>query len=183
MSGWEESVQSLCDNSDASRASGPPASQGGALRGLLPVVAGSAFVALSILFGFGVWSVVTFGAVEDGLAFLSGQSLYVRQPVINIGEVPAGQRITIEIPVQNLTAEPLTVLGARTDCSCAVASGLPLTIAPRSHAALQVHLTPSPREAGEELERHIELYSDHSSESLWVLLQGTVAEPVAALSP
>ncbi len=129
---------------------------------------------MSILFGFGVWSVVTFGAVEDGLAFLSGQGLYVRRPSIDVGEIPAGQRITVEIPLQNLTKEPLAVIGARTDCSCAVASGLPLTIAPRSRAMMQVEIAPSPRDAGEAFERRVELYSDFSDKNLWLTIRGAV---------
>lgn len=58
-------MQSLWDDNDAARAIGSAASQASVLGKMLPVVAGAGFVALSILFGFGVWSVVTFGAVED----------------------------------------------------------------------------------------------------------------------
>jgi hypothetical protein len=147
------------------------------------VLGGALFVALAVLTAFGIWSTVTLGGVEAGVWLLGGRHLYVQQPVIDVGAVRPGETITVEFSVQDLSGVPLTVLGARTDCSCAVASGLPLTLPPRTRQTMSVSLTPSPREAGAEFERQVELYSDHSEQSLFVFIRGTVLSAASTEPP
>lgn len=142
--------------------------------GMVAVAAGALFVALAALLGLGLWSTVTLGGIVEGVALLGGRGLYLRQAIIEVGSVTAGEVLYVEFSVQNLTSKPLTVLGARTDCSCAVVSGLPMTLAPRSRGTMQVELTPSPRDLGMEFERRIELYSDYSGESVWLTIRGHV---------
>jgi len=117
---------------------------------------GSAFMALAALFAAGVWSVATFGSLAAGLAFLAGETLYLPQPEIDVGDVAPGETVVVQIPVQNLTASPLTILGAETDCSCVVASGLPIVIGKRLVGFVSVRVAVASR-GGDAVNRRVEL--------------------------
>jgi hypothetical protein len=135
-------------------------------------ILGAAFVALAVLLAAGMWSVATFGGIEPGLALLAGERLYLPRQHINVGEISVGRTVSVELAVQNVSSEELTVLGAETGCSCAVTSGLPLT--PRSSGRIEVHMTPYARDAGQAFERQIELFLDREPQRVYATISGRV---------
>jgi hypothetical protein len=137
------------------------------------------FAAFAIVMVFGLWSVVALGGIEQGVALLRGQHLYVAQPAMDVGELRAGEALTVEFRVQNLSSAPLTVLGARADCSCITTTGLPLELASRTSGTIQVQIIPSAGDVGEILTRRVELYWDHSLGTRWLEIQARVVAPAS----
>ncbi len=142
---------------------------------------GTAIVSLALLIFFGIWSVITFGGVIEGVVFLSGRDLYLPKTVIDLGALPAEIEATVKVPVHNLSSSPLTLLGARTDCDCTVTNGLPVTILPRARHILEVQLTPSSRDVGEDFSRLIELNTDRDIQNPKFVLTGHVVDAAGEL--
>lgn len=89
-----------------------------------------------------VLTVLVYGSVSAAFDRVAGYAARPVHRMIDIGQVIASQPVRVAVPVQNLLAEGLTVLGAETDCGCAVAEGLPLEIPAFSVGHFQMVVTP-----------------------------------------
>lgn len=60
---------------------------------------------------------------------------------IDLGELIAGEKKRVSIPLRNLSDKPVVTLGARTSCKCSVVEGLPVTIAPNSSSDVMLQIS------------------------------------------
>src|SRR4051812_90869 len=87
----------------------------------------AALMALMLL-GAYAYGIRQFGSVESALSYFKGARVIAEQPVRALGRIDPERRLIIPIEVRNWTGHPVTVIGARTSCSCAVVGRLPATI-------------------------------------------------------
>jgi hypothetical protein len=106
----------------------------------------------------GAASIVTFGSVDAGLAYLRGEQLYASPFSVALGTVTAGDAGDFTVTVRNLSSRPLRLLGAKTSCSCITSAELPLEIA--AGESRLVHFSIRAPESDAEFAYVIEFYSD-----------------------
>lgn len=85
-----------------------------------------------------------FGSLDATFAFLNGQTLYVPNSELKAAPDPSEQFATAGLEIRNLSFSPCDIVGARTDCDCAVVDDLPTRIAPLTTRALQVRIASRP---------------------------------------
>ena len=106
-------------------------------------------IAVCLVCVFG-WGVYRFGSIGMTRAYLSGFVIAAETPVIDLGEVRSGQEVTVEFRLQNLSARPVTILGANSDCGCLVLD-LPKTVNGSEVTSLRVGFAPTSRQEGTQI--------------------------------
>ena len=69
------------------------------------------------LFLLVVWGFVRFDSVENALAFVSGQTLAVRDAEREVGTIVPGSYHTFTLTITNPEATPVRVVGVQTGCA------------------------------------------------------------------
>ena len=132
----------------------------------------AALTALMLL-GAYAYGVRQFGAIESALSYFKGARVIADQPIRRLGRIDPGQRLIIPIEVRNWTGHPVTVIGARTSCSCAVVGHLPATITQGGRQSIDVEVA-APGESGP-FGSAITLYTDDASNpEVRLMLEGEV---------
>lgn len=98
---------------------------------------GTAVVALVVL---AAWTYLRFGSLTVGLGYLRGQRLFVENPTREFGHATTGENRTVSFTVTNLANMPISVVGARSSCTCAIMEGLPLLLNPGARRSLTVRI-------------------------------------------
>lgn len=124
------------------------------------IVLGSLFVAALVLMSACLVSVGRFGSITAGIAWLNGESLVSGTSVATFDKLDPGATYSTSFRLQNLTAKPVTLLGADTGCSCLSVKELPLVIPPYSRHELTVAIRPDASDAGTTVLRTFDLLSD-----------------------
>ena len=101
-----------------------------------------------------------FGSVAAGIDYLAGKRILAEASERDFGVVPVGGEATARFRMSNLTGRPVVVLGGKTSCTCAMVTGLPLTIPPRGGADLTVVVRDRPGQGAHEVAENILLYTD-----------------------
>lgn len=105
------------------------------------------------------WGVYRFGSIGMTRAYLSGFVIAAESPVIDLGEVRSGQEVTAEFRLRNLSARPVTILGANSDCGCLVLD-LPKTVNGSEVTLLRVGFAPTARQEGTQISHTAALILD-----------------------
>ena len=110
------------------------------MRGMLRWSAGTGLGAILLLGLAYIGSSWAFGSGTFLLHRLRGEVLVLEPQSQSLGVAPVGSKRTAEVIIRNLSQSPITIPGARTDCSCVVTRDLPLTIAGRESKALEIEV-------------------------------------------
>jgi uncharacterized membrane protein YjjP (DUF1212 family) len=100
-------------------------------------------VAGLLLVGSVVLASARYGSVTAALAAAWGEPVALTPDRLTLGLVPAGGTVERSLRVTNLSADPVQVVLAESNCSCVAVSGLPATVAPGDWADLPVTVTVS----------------------------------------
>jgi hypothetical protein len=79
-----------------------------------------------------------FGSVDEGLAHLRGEHLSVSPTMVNVASGEPGAVRRIEVELVNRTDRPIRIFGANVNCSCTIATDLPLVVPPKSTKAFSL---------------------------------------------
>ncbi len=84
-----------------------------------------------------LWSITQFGSVENAVLYLNGHRF--RFGPAQIVERNAGSGLgIINVPVTNLSKSELIIAGANSNCRCVQPLGIPMTIAARDSAIVNI---------------------------------------------
>ena len=108
------------------------------------------------------WWLWQFGSVSAGLARLRGDRLLLDAYSKSFGTIEAGQLGTVEFNLMNTSSGQVTVLGARSSCTCAAADDLPTVVPPRGRQSIRIHVRRD-RLPGRVLEK-VSLFTDEPSQ-------------------
>jgi hypothetical protein len=162
---------------EATVASGVAAGKRRVLRCVL-FLAGPLLVAVLILLGFCVWSVWRYGNVTDGIALVNGYVLAAQKPIVELGKIPVGAKVDGIFVLKNLTDHPITILGARPECRCVVASDLPIQVDALSSVSFCLRFVPGENEANQHVTHRALLYLDADSPEIVLTLAADVIPAV-----
>jgi hypothetical protein len=93
------------------------------MRTLTLALGASAVVAV-----FAVTAVAQYGSVTTALVALRAEALSVEPPIADIGNGPAGERLTVRLTVVNRGDRPVRLVGGKSDCKCIVTDDLPQVV-------------------------------------------------------
>jgi hypothetical protein len=87
----------------------------------------------------GVMGLLASSTVAERLiARLRGDVVILPNGDVDMGSVPKGESRTLHIVVENISDEPVRLIGGTSSCSCTVIADLPQTIQPHSQLELRV---------------------------------------------
>jgi hypothetical protein len=119
-----------------------------------------------------VWGIWQFGSVSAGLAHLRGDPLLVDAYSKSLRSLEAGQVGTVEFKLLNTTRRPVTVLGARSSCTCAATGDLPMVVPSGGRGSITISVRRD-RPPGRVSEQ-VTLFTDEPSQPRLVLrVEGT----------
>lgn len=87
-----------------------------------------------------------FGSPWPAIAYLQGNSFYIRRPPVNLGVAKKGEDIDFKFTVYNMSFNDYNVVGTNSDCTCVRTEPLPIHI-PR-WGKEEVHFRITPRKEG-----------------------------------
>ena len=138
---------------------------------------GPLLVALLILACGSAWSVWRFGSVRHGIAYLKGYVLIAQNPTVKLGSIPAGTEVEGVFVLKNLTNRPITVLGAKPECTCVMTSDLPMRVDSLSTGRLRFKFAARNNEINQSVAHRTLLYLDVDSPPVVLTLAGDVVSP------
>lgn len=118
------------------------------------------------------WS---YGSVGAFRAVVAGHAAWVEQPNQWLGTLEVDQERIVPFQVRNLADEPIAIQGSASDCSCAVAQNLPLTIPANESGEICVVVHPAPAQAGKPFRQTVALYVDAMESPVRLEVSGLVA--------
>jgi hypothetical protein len=95
------------------------------------------FTGVGALFGLAL-ALYCFGSLGSALAYLEGDRLIADSFSRSFGEVQPGERPTLTFELTNTSDRKITILGAKTLCTCVFAENLPLSVPARSRRSINV---------------------------------------------
>lgn len=78
--------------------------------------------------GYALVERVSTDGKAGALAALRGQTVYVQSPFIDLGEVEAETKVSVQVPVRNRGQQPARIVGVSTSPIVSLGQGLPVTI-------------------------------------------------------
>jgi hypothetical protein len=141
------------------------------------VICANAGLALVVAWGF--WH---FGSLSAGLARLRGERLLVDAYSKSFGSLEAGRVGTVKFSLWNTATRPVTVLGARSACSCAAGSDLPMVVPPGARRSVRILLRCN-RQPGPVSERVTLLTEEPNQAELGLRVEGVVLPSPASGGP
>ena len=129
----------------------------------------AAMIAIGVVWGS---SVLCFGSVSAARAWLNGAAVYAETTVVDVGRVSAGLPQQVDLRIRNLTNHDVTIIGAKTDCRCAVAGGLPLGIAPFDVDHFTVTVTPEADNQETVFEKSVMLFVNVETPPVVIRIRG-----------
>lgn len=116
-------------------------------------------IGLALVAAWGFWQ---FGSFSAGLARLRGDRLLVDAYSKSFGSLEAGRVGTVEFNLLNTTWRPVTVLGARSSCTCAATDDLPMVVPSGGRRSIRI-LVRRDRKPGRVSEQ-VSLFTDEPSQ-------------------
>ena len=71
-----------------------------------------------------------YGSIRAFIAKCRGETFVVAPEAVDLGTVESSTESSAVFTIRNISSKSIDVVGARTACSCVVASGLPIAVAP-----------------------------------------------------
>jgi hypothetical protein len=99
-----------------------------------------------------------FGSIPSAVAYLQGDRLIANRYLQSFGEVEQGQHAVVTFELTNASSREITILGARTLCTCVFAEDLPLSIPPRIRRTISVAIKTDSREGP--IQQPVYLFTD-----------------------
>jgi hypothetical protein len=116
-------------------------------------------IGLALVAAWGSWH---FGSVSAALARLRGDRLLVDAYSKSFGSVVAGRLETVEFSLWNTASRPVTVLGARSSCTCAAADDLPMVVPSGGRRSIRIIVGRNPQPGA--VSEHVTLFTDEPSQ-------------------
>lgn len=129
-----------------------------------------------ILLAWG-WSVLEFGTVSFGLAYLNGYSVCPESAEASAGKVGAGNVAVVVFRLKNLVNSPVTVVGAKADCGCLATDNLPLTISPKGISEITLRFAARRNETGTHIRHGALLFLDVDQPPIYLTATAEVIPP------
>jgi len=95
------------------------------------------FTSVGLLFSL-TMALSRFGSLGSALAYLEGQRLIADRRSVSFGEVEQGHRPVVTFELMNTSERNISILGAKTLCTCVLVENVPLSLPPKSRRAIQV---------------------------------------------
>lgn len=133
-------------------------------------------LAFALLAGAGtvLFGVAVFGSFPAFRAYLQGHALAVDSTFKSVGTIAPQGRYPISFELVNLRSRSVTIIGAETNCRCAVVDGLPLQLGPGEKRVLTLAIVPKPGDAGKLLQAKVDLFLDSPAPHLALLAEANV---------
>jgi hypothetical protein len=97
-----------------------------------------------LIFTFCVW--VGFGSLHVFRSWISGQSVYIKQPILQLRQQPSGKIVEVQLTIQNRGSKAISILHLPDTCSCIAQERLPILIpSGQSHQTTLLYLVPGKR--------------------------------------
>ncbi len=129
-----------------------------------------------MLVGFFSWSAINFDSTRDAILYLKGMKIVAEPTVFHVAAGRAGEVRNASFQVRNLTSKPITVLGARTSCSCVATESLPILIPPGSEKTFGATLRLDGA-SNERIDQSVQYVTDLTDQPLVnVRITGSVSE-------
>lgn len=84
-------------------------------------------------------AVARYGSIRIGLLATTGQQLVSEETEQSVGKLGVGERRVVPFHLRNLTARPITIVGAQANCTCTSAERLPMVVP--AGGRLPLHVT------------------------------------------
>ena len=107
---------------------------------------------------FLAWARVRFGTTSAALEYLSGRRLIADSRTQFVGNLAPGSTEKAVFRLRNLAGHPVQIVGSRSSCTCTVAEGIPLTLAPSEERTISVSIHGSGQKAV--IEETVHLFTD-----------------------
>lgn len=104
------------------------------------------------------------------------RELLVAAPgLVDVGTIPFGESVVVEVILQNRSRRDTTVVGGTSDCTCVTLDGLPITVPAGGQRPIPVRLSGA---AAGPFERQVELsYGTRVLRGVVVTIRGRVPAP------
>lgn len=127
-----------------------------------------------------IWLCISCGSLHAGISYLSGDRLLVDAPSRVTRDLAAGEEGAVEFVLSNRADIPITILGARSSCSCTATHDLPLRLPPSSSRSIRVTYRPRSDTKPGAYPQTVQLYTDYPKRAtLPLILVGRVAQAAA----
>ena len=140
-------------------------------RDLPLVVAGLMFAGLTTI------SVIRFGNVSRGLAYVRGSVLVPDESMIELGNIPGDKTVEAVFQVKSVSGQPVTILGGKAECSCVMSDAFPIEVGPLASVPIRVQFRPRPVDVNSRIEHRILLYLDTDSAPVLLSFGANVIAP------
>jgi hypothetical protein len=130
-------------------------------------------ICTSVVFALvAAWGYLQFGSVPAAMARLRGDQLLVDAYSKSFGPLEAEQSGTVVFNLLNTARRPVTVLGARSSCTCAAAGDLPIVVPSGERRSIRIVVKRDRRPGG--VSEEVRLFTDEPSQPELVLrVEGT----------
>jgi Protein of unknown function (DUF1573) len=119
-----------------------------------------------------------FGSLGSALAYLTSSGLTADRSSKSFGEVKQGERVRIMFHLTNRSDQRITVVGAKTKCTCVVAEALPMVVPAGSRCSINVAVNTDSREG--EIREPVQFFTDFPDQrELRLSVEGRVLAPEA----
>jgi len=125
---------------------------------------GAIFASLSL------WGFWRFGFALAGVAYLTGEPIYLDRETVDVGKVAPHSDQSAIIHIVNLTDSDIRLVGSRSSCTCTFLGELPATLEARGTMPLRVQIHPKPGKG--RFEETIDIFTDHPTKK-WARLRVT----------
>jgi hypothetical protein len=122
-------------------------------------------------------AVVAFGSLDDALAALRGESLWVEPAYVDFGAGVPDDVLTAAVTITNRSASPVRLIGGTSDCSCFTTKDLPVTIPPSERVQVEILLKVPSSSKGGLMNRHVEFLTDSPDHPRVRLRVGCLVKP------
>ncbi len=136
-------------------------------RRSLPWIAKTLLLASGLLIALVIGAYLSFGSIAASLAYARGDRLIVDATNKSFGTLRSNSDGTLVFQIRNLASRPITVLGARSSCTCTAVENLPLTIQPRETHPLKIRIRPGKKTG--DIDEKVSLFSDFSIQTELIL--------------
>jgi len=103
-----------------------------------------------------------FGSFGSALSYLKGDRLMVDSHLKSFGEVKQGQRPSLVFELTNTSNRSITILGAKTKCTCVLTENLPLSVPPWNRRSIKLAIKTDSRNGS--IQEPVQLFTDFSGQ-------------------
>lgn len=122
-----------------------------------------------------IWAYVEFGSIRAGIGYLAEERLSVDATTKSVGEAAPRTTFSIIFHLTNRADRAVTLLGAKTSCTCLVTEILPRTLRPAEEYPLKVEFRTGSMSG--KILQSFEIYTDYSNQPILTLkITGVVVD-------